>query len=517
LRRFLGLCTYYRRFVAGYANIAKPLTQLTEEKRQSRRPCPDGCKHCLKVEEQDGAHAVGAIAAQPSPGWDNAAIRREQLEDPNIGQLLRDVESGQRPVWADIANPDGRTRIEQLVLPKSKVKEVLKETHAGVTGGHLGANKRGEGSGFFCSAISRDAWNFRGYVAVVINYGREGTTAVFIIVEVVHRTSSESESDSYTLLVSLDVGSTRRRTTAKTAHDNQNAWYRIKRQVNKETGCSSINGTSTNDGPVKRKLQGRRKTTVPVSDYESDEIELDTDYDVSGVLSIFTDSESDMEKKTKSVKLMLKAHSYMVVTYEEELWPGKVFEVLELLFHVYSDLGWGEHVTDTAGKAWRALHFVMRVVRKGSDKSKEIAYKSLVRPAMEYGAACWDPYRLEHIKTLEKIKKRALKCCRKNSPLKWDTLTDRRTRIRLCALFKTYRGEPAWREIKNRLQPPNYSSRNDHSYKLRERRQRTDTGKFSFLNRTIRDWNALPADLLNALPTTKNVFKNRLKDLTNRR
>ncbi|KAJ4435238.1 hypothetical protein ANN_23816 [Periplaneta americana] len=146
-----------------------------------------------------------------------------------------------------------------------------------------------------------------------------------------------------------------------------------------------------------------------------------------------------------------------------------------------------------------------------------IAYKSLVRPVMEYGAACWDPYRLKHIETLEKIQKRALKCCRNNSPLKWDTLTDRRTRIRLCAMFKTYRGEPAWSEIKNRLQPPNYSSRNDHSYKLRERRQRTDTGKFSFLNRTIKDWNALPADLLKALPITKNVFKNRLKDFTNRR
>ncbi|KAJ4448385.1 hypothetical protein ANN_10401 [Periplaneta americana] len=57
---------------------------------------------------------------------------------------------------------------------------------------------------------------------------------------------------------------------------------------------------------------------------------------------------------------------------------------------------------------------------------------------VEYGAACRDSYRLEHIKTLEKIKKRALKCCRKNSPLKWDTLKDRRTRIRLSALFKTY-------------------------------------------------------------------------------
>ncbi|KAJ4438113.1 hypothetical protein ANN_14052 [Periplaneta americana] len=39
------------------------------------------------------------------------------------------------------------------------------------------------------------------------------------------------------------------------------------------------------------------------------------------------DSESDVEKKTKSVKLMLKALSYMIVTYEEELWPGKVLEM----------------------------------------------------------------------------------------------------------------------------------------------------------------------------------------------
>ncbi|KAJ4447836.1 hypothetical protein ANN_09844 [Periplaneta americana] len=38
-------------------------------------------------------------------------------------------------------------------------------------------------------------------------------------------------------------------------------------------------------------------------------------------------------------------------------------------------------------------------------KSKESAYKSLVRPVMEYGAARWDPYRLEDIKTLENIKK----------------------------------------------------------------------------------------------------------------
>jgi hypothetical protein len=33
IRSFLGLCTYYRRFISGFANTTKPLTRPTEEKR----------------------------------------------------------------------------------------------------------------------------------------------------------------------------------------------------------------------------------------------------------------------------------------------------------------------------------------------------------------------------------------------------------------------------------------------------------------------------------------------------
>jgi hypothetical protein len=33
IRSFLGLFTYYRRFISGFTNIAKLLTKLTEEKQ----------------------------------------------------------------------------------------------------------------------------------------------------------------------------------------------------------------------------------------------------------------------------------------------------------------------------------------------------------------------------------------------------------------------------------------------------------------------------------------------------
>jgi hypothetical protein len=33
IRSFLGLCTYYRRFISGFADIAKPMTKLTEQKQ----------------------------------------------------------------------------------------------------------------------------------------------------------------------------------------------------------------------------------------------------------------------------------------------------------------------------------------------------------------------------------------------------------------------------------------------------------------------------------------------------
>jgi hypothetical protein len=55
------------------------------------------------------------------------------------------------------------------------------------------------------------------------------------------------------------------------------------------------------------------------------------------------------------------------------------------------------------------------------------------------------------------------------------------------ALYKTYNGERALKNTGDRFQVPHYLSRGDHYWKIRARKQRTDVGKFSLVNRTIAD------------------------------
>jgi hypothetical protein len=50
---------------------------------------------------------------------------------------------------------------------------------------------------------------------------------------------------------------------------------------------------------------------------------------------------------------------------------------------IRSDLNWADQVNYTVQKAWRALHFVMHVVKKGNKSMKILAYTSLVRPILE--------------------------------------------------------------------------------------------------------------------------------------
>jgi hypothetical protein len=122
-----------------------------------------------------------------------------------------------------------------------------------------------------------------------------------------------------------------------------------------------------------------------------------------------------------------------------------------------------------------------------------------VRPILEYGAESWDPYRKGQINALERVQNMAAKFAYHRNDSNWETLTQRRKIARICALFKAYTGERAWKAIGDRLKRPCYLSRADHDRKIGSKKQKTDIGKYSFVNRAIQLWNQLPAGALGSL------------------
>ena len=78
----------------------------------------------------------------------------------------------------------------------------------------------------------------------------------------------------------------------------------------------------------------------------------------------------------------------------------------------------------------------------------------------------------------------------------WETLATHRKIARNCAIFKEYTGEPVWKSTGDMLQGPWHMSRGVHDCKIRGKKQRTDNGKYCFVNRTIKLWNQLSAEAL---------------------
>ena len=76
---------------------------------------------------------------------------------------------------------------------------------------------------------------------------------------------------------------------------------------------------------------------------------------------------------------------------------------------IRSDLDWADHINCTLRKAWKALHFLTRVLKGGNSNARPSAYTALVRPILEYGAVCWDPYREGQVSALNRVQKRAAK------------------------------------------------------------------------------------------------------------
>ena len=113
-----------------------------------------------------------------------------------------------------------------------------------------------------------------------------------------------------------------------------------------------------------------------------------------------------------------------------------------------SKLNWADHINTTASKANKVLGLIRRNLYSCSRKVKETAYKTLVRPKLEYAASVWDPYKEEHKSRLEAVQRRAARFVYKDwrrtssvsnmlSTLGWKPLEDRRATSRRRSIYYT--------------------------------------------------------------------------------
>jgi len=135
---------------------------------------------------------------------------------------------------------------------------------------------------------------------------------------------------------------------------------------------------------------------------------------------------------------------------------------------------------------------------------------SLVRPILEYGATCWDPCRECQISALDRVQNKFAKFAYHSGGSDWESLAQRRYTARMCALYKAYTGEMAWKAIRDRLQAPSCLSMVDHHWKIRARKQRTHIRKYFFVNRSITD-RSLPEGAIGTSHSTTHIFKTRVR------
>ena len=71
------------------------------------------------------------------------------------------------------------------------------------------------------------------------------------------------------------------------------------------------------------------------------------------------------------------------------------------------DLSWSPHIDNTTKKANQTLGFLKRNKRVHKKDLKSVAYKTLVRPKLEYASTVWYPYHDKDINKGEAVQRRA--------------------------------------------------------------------------------------------------------------
>ena len=118
---------------------------------------------------------------------------------------------------------------------------------------------------------------------------------------------------------------------------------------------------------------------------------------------------------------------------------------------ITDNMDWGQHVSETSSKATKTLGFLRRNLAFAPRSTKEVAYKTLVWPKLEYAAPIWSPHSKLQNNQIEKDQRTAaLWTCRRwrntssvgvmLGELEWPSLEARRDQTSLFLFHKIHCG-----------------------------------------------------------------------------
>ena len=234
-------------------------------------------------------------------------------------------------------------------------------------------------------------------------------------------------------------------------------------------------------------------------------------------------------KKCNVLSITNKTKNRINNEYQMENQPIKTIDSTPYLgVTITKKLLWNEHIDKAASAANRMLGFLTRTMRRCPQDLKEKAYKTTVRPKLEYCSSIWDPHETKYIKKCEMVQHRAARFV-KNIPhrytgpqpsvtamvseLGWETLQNRRLNSRLTLLYKV---KNSLVEVPTEYHPvPNLKrdpgTRRCHNKQYERITSDVNAFTFAFLPRTIVDWNNLRPSVVAA--ESLESFKARLSSI----
>ena len=173
---------------------------------------------------------------------------------------------------------------------------------------------------------------------------------------------------------------------------------------------------------------------------------------------------------------------------------------------ISENLSWNTHISRISKKANQTLGFLKRNIKIHHEDLKATAYKTVVRPQLEYASSVWSPHTDTAIQQIEKVQHRAARWVKRDysrtssvtamlQSLKWRRLDLRHIDNRLSVMYKITHDLVAIPRDQY-LTALERHSRTSHPMAYRQIATSTDYIKYSFFPRTIVHWNSLPPEVV---------------------